>query len=71
MSMVATLYKHKNGDMTCWCPACGEYVDDIDETDFNGLMDNGDKEYYVHCCECGQNFYAAESYYNDEWKKEK
>lgn len=67
MSMVANLHKD---DMTCWCPACGEIVD-VETTDYNGLMDNGDKEYYVVCPDCGQSFYAAESYENDEWEVRK
>ena len=58
MSMTAVLHKD---DMTCWCPACGEYVyvneDDIDEYDENGIP-----EYWVHCLECGQNFYVSEKY---------
>ena len=61
MSMVASLNKD---DMTCWCPACGEIVD-VEESDFNGYMPDGDKEYYVVCPECHQSFYAAESYYKD------
>jgi len=67
MSMVANLNKE---EMTCWCPACGEIVD-VDESDFNQVMDNGDKEYSVYCPFCGQNFYAAESYNNDEWEARK
>ena len=67
MSMAANLNKE---NMTCWCPACGEIVD-IDDGDFNGMMDNGDKEYYLECPSCGQSFYAAESYNNDEWEVRK
>ena len=63
--MVANLHK----DWTCWCPACGEIVD-VDKSDFCGMMNNGDKEYFLYCPECGQGFYVAESYYNDNWKKE-
>ena len=66
MSMVALLNKD---EMICWCPACGELVD-VDESDFNQIMSNGDKEYCVDCPRCGQSFYAAESYYNDDWKPE-
>ena len=64
MSMVATLNKDT---MECWCPSCGERVD-VYESDFVQIMHNGDKEYSAFCPECGQSFYAAESYYNDNWR---
>lgn len=67
MSMVSNLNKE---EMTCYCPACGELVD-VDECDFYCVMDNGDKEYYVECPDCGQSFYAAESYDDDTWEARK
>lgn len=59
MSMTAGL---NTEEMCCWCPACGEIVD-IDETDFNQMLDDSNKEYYVECPYCNQSFYASESYY--------
>ena len=47
--------------MECWCPACGERVK-VYEDEFYQILPDGDKEYYVYCSECGQTFYAAESY---------
>lgn len=67
MSMVANLNRE---NMTCWCPACGEIVD-VDEGDFNAVMSNSDKEYYLECPNCGQSFYAAESYNDDTWEVRK
>lgn len=67
MSMVSNLSINEIGEMHCWCPACGKWVE-VDESDFNQIMDNGDKEYSLYCPECGQGFYAAESYYNPDWK---
>ena len=69
MSMVANLSINEIGEMHCWCPACGERIE-VDETDFCGTLPNGDEEYFLYCPECGQGFYAAESYYNPDWKKE-
>lgn len=61
MSMVANLWHDYDGDMCCWCPACGEKVD-IDEDDECGKLDDGNKEYFVYCPDCGQGFYASKSY---------
>ncbi len=58
MSLVSRLNKDT---MECWCPACGERVE-VNEDEFCQVLPDGDKEYYVYCSECGQTFYAAESY---------
>ena len=47
--------------MCCWCPSCGEKVY-IDESDYNATLDDGNKEYFLYCPECGQGFYASKSY---------
>ena len=61
MSMTASLSVDQNGDMHCWCPACGAYCDVWEEDEYDTL-ENGDVEYWLHCPECGQGFYASESY---------
>ena len=56
--MVANLHD----DDTCWCPACGEIVEDISfDGEPSGTVD-GKPEYYVVCPDCGQSFYASEAY---------
>ena len=63
MSMVARLFKGGMDDeWQCWCPTCGESVNVDLKNDFNQTLNNGDKEYAVHCSKCGQVFYTAESY---------
>jgi endogenous inhibitor of DNA gyrase (YacG/DUF329 family) len=47
--------------MKCWCPACGECVDVL-EDDFWETLSSGKLEYYVDCPECGQSFYVSEDY---------
>ena len=44
-----------------FCPACGseEYVDINDEYE---ILNDGNKEYFMYCSECGQGFYVSESY---------
>ena len=61
MSMVANQWYDDEGDMCCWCPACGEkaYIYEEDEC---GKLDDGNKEYFVYCPDCGQGFYASKSY---------
>jgi len=61
MSMVANQWYDDEGDMCCWCPACGEKVY-IDEDDECGKLDDGNTEYFIYCPECGQGFYASKSY---------
>lgn len=60
MSMVANQWEDCDGKC-CWCPACGEKVY-IDESDYNATLDDGNKEYFLYCPECGQGFYASKSY---------
>ena len=60
MSMVANQWEDCDG-MCCWCPSCGEKVY-IDESDYNATLDDGNKEYFLYCPECGQGFYASKSY---------
>ena len=57
--MTASLSDHD----TCWCPACGELIEDAtfgEEPD--GFADDGTPEYWLRCPECGQSFYASEAY---------
>jgi len=63
MSMVAGLWKGAMDDeWHCWCPACGSEEDiDILDDDYE-ILDDGNKEWLVYCCECGQGFYVSESY---------
>ena len=61
MSMVASIWEDDDGYQYCWCPACGELVE-VDDDEECGMLDDGNKEYFVHCCECGQNFYASKGY---------
>ena len=58
MSMVASL---NDEEMICNCPACDEIID-VDVCDECGLLDTGEKEYLIHCPECGQWFYASKGY---------
>jgi len=61
MSMVASLHE----DDTCWCPACGEIVEDVSiDGDLSGTVD-GYPEYYMECPDCGQSFYVSKAYYKD------
>lgn len=62
MSLVARQWFDESSDMMCcWCPSCGElvYIDDDDEY---AVLDDGNKEYFLYCPECGQGFYASKSY---------
>ena len=62
MSLVANQWVDESCDMMCcWCPSCGEkvYIDDSDEY---AVLDDGNKEYFLYCTECGQGFYASKSY---------
>lgn len=61
MSLVAGLIENDHA----WCPSCGEYVDVV-EYDFNHILDDGNKEYYVTCPNCGQSFYVSESYCEED-----
>jgi len=57
--MTANLSDHD----TCWCPACGALIEDATlGEDPDGTMDDGTPEYWLHCPECGQSFYASKSY---------
>lgn len=60
MSMTAYLHKDNDG-MYAYCPACGEEIE-VYEEDECGEVENGVKEYYVECPECGQSFYASTEY---------
>lgn len=60
MSMVASLHE----DDTCWCPACGEIVEDVSddgEPSYDAV--DGETEYYIECPYCGQSFYVSKAYY--------
>lgn len=61
MSLVAGLSLDEDGYMWSHCPACGEEID-IDEDDFNAVLDDGNNEYLLCCPDCGQMFYASKSY---------
>ena len=68
MSMVSHLYAEKYGDMHCWCPACGADCEVWDEDECD-ILEDGNKEYFLHCPECDQGFYASESYQNETFFK--
>lgn len=63
MSLVTGVFYDRSIDsLCCWCPSCGEHVVIFEEEDFCGVLDDGYDEYYLHCPECDQGFYASKSY---------
>ena len=60
MSLVSHLSIDQDGEMHCWCPACGEYCD-VWEDEKCAVLPDGNDEYEV-TCSCGQSFYASKSY---------
>lgn len=55
------LVKGKDGMMYCKCPKCGDVVY-VYETDEKRTLEDGNKEYFVRCDDCGTWFNTSVEY---------